>query len=171
LKRLLPISDWQHVSEPALQRRRFGRDARRIVLVARAAPVRRHSDQLARIGGAGGAVDRRHATRPPKGTPRHRAVGYVWAGLMLFIAGSGFWINEIRMFGPFSPIHLLSILVLVTVPLAVWHAHNHRVKRHRWAMILLYFRVDRRRNLHPAAWPDHARGGVRTLTIELVGPG
>jgi hypothetical protein len=81
---------------------------------------------------------------------------------MLFIAGSGFWINEIRMFGPFSPIHLLSILVLVTVPLAVWHAHNHRVKKHRWAMISLYFRVDRRRNLHPAAWPDHARGGVRT---------
>jgi uncharacterized membrane protein len=74
-----------------------------------------------------------------KGTPRHRAVGYIWASIMLFIAASGFWINEIRMFGPFSLIHLLSVLVLVTVPLAVWHAHNHRVKRHRSMMISLYF--------------------------------
>jgi uncharacterized membrane protein len=73
-----------------------------------------------------------------KGTPRHRTVGYIWAAIMLFIAASGFWINEIRMFGPFSPIHLLSVLVLVTVPLAVWHAHNHRVKQHRSAMISLY---------------------------------
>ena len=74
----------------------------------------------------------------PKGTRRHRFVGYVWAVLMLAIAASGFWIQEIRLFGPFSPIHLLSILVLVTVPLAVWHAHNHRVRKHRSAMIALY---------------------------------
>ena len=57
---------------------------------------------------------------------------------MLFIAASGFWIHEIRLLGLWSPIHLLSILVLVTVPLAVWHAHNHRVKQHRKAMISLY---------------------------------
>jgi uncharacterized membrane protein len=42
------------------------------------------------------------------------------------------------MFGPWSPIHLLSVLVLVTLPLAVWHAHRHRVRRHRSAMISLY---------------------------------
>lgn len=58
---------------------------------------------------------------------------------MLFVAASGFWIHEIRMLGPFSLIHLLSVLVLITVPLAVWHAHNHCVKRHRSAMISLYF--------------------------------
>jgi uncharacterized membrane protein len=74
----------------------------------------------------------------PKGTPRHRAVGFVWAGLMLFIAASGFWIHEIRLLGPWSPIHLLSVLVLITVPLAVWHAHRHHVARHRSAMISLY---------------------------------
>jgi len=74
----------------------------------------------------------------PKGTFRHRVIGFMWAGLMLFIAASSFWINEIRLLGPWSPIHLLSILVLVTVPLAVWHAHNHLVKRHRKAMIPLY---------------------------------
>jgi uncharacterized membrane protein len=74
----------------------------------------------------------------PKGTLRHRTVGFVWAALMLFIAASGFWINELRMVGPWSVIHLLSILVLITVPLAVCHAHNHRVARHRSAMISLY---------------------------------
>jgi uncharacterized membrane protein len=56
----------------------------------------------------------------------------------LVIAISGFWIQEIRLIGPFSPIHLLSILVLVTVPLAVWHAHSHKVAAHRSAMIKLY---------------------------------
>ncbi|WP_296745173.1 DUF2306 domain-containing protein [Mesorhizobium sp.] len=74
----------------------------------------------------------------PKGTPRHRVLGYVWAALMLIIAISSFWIQQIRLIGPFSPIHLLSILVLITVPLAVWHAHNHRVAKHRKVMISLY---------------------------------
>lgn len=74
----------------------------------------------------------------PKGTPRHRVMGYVWVALMLVIAISSFWIQQIRLIGPFSPIHLLSILVLVTVPLAVWYAHNHRVAKHRKVMISLY---------------------------------
>jgi uncharacterized membrane protein len=40
--------------------------------------------------------------------------------------------------GPWSPIHLLSILVLVTVPLAVWRAHHHRVTDHRRIMISVF---------------------------------
>ena len=74
----------------------------------------------------------------PKGTTRHRVMGYAWAALMLGIAISSFWIQQIRLIGPFSPIHILSILVLVTVPLAVWHAHRHRVAKHRKVMISLY---------------------------------
>ncbi|RVC73411.1 DUF2306 domain-containing protein, partial [Mesorhizobium sp. M4A.F.Ca.ET.022.05.2.1] len=74
----------------------------------------------------------------PKGTPSHRVMGYAWAALMLVIAVSSFWIRQIRLIGPFSPIHLLSILVLVTAPLAVWYAHTHRVAAHRGAMIKLY---------------------------------
>ena len=74
----------------------------------------------------------------PKGTMRHRALGYAWAALMLIIAISSFWIQQIRLIGPFSPIHLLSILVLVTVPMAAWYAHTHRVTAHRGAMIKLY---------------------------------
>ena len=55
----------------------------------------------------------------PKGTLPHRTVGWTWVVLMLAVAASSFWIHEIRLVGPFSPIHLLSILTLVTVPLAV----------------------------------------------------
>ncbi|MGF1605162.1 MAG: DUF2306 domain-containing protein [Rhodothalassiaceae bacterium] len=75
----------------------------------------------------------------PKGTGGHRILGYGWAALMLFVAGSGLWIHELRMLGPFSPIHLLSVLVLVTVPLAVLAARRGNVQRHRAAMLRLYF--------------------------------
>lgn len=74
----------------------------------------------------------------PKGVATHRALGYVWAGLMLFVAGSSFWIHEIRMLGPWSPIHILSIVVLVTVPAAVIAARAGRIKTHRNAMAQLY---------------------------------
>ncbi|RWA87716.1 DUF2306 domain-containing protein [Mesorhizobium sp.] len=74
----------------------------------------------------------------PKGTARQRVLGYVWAALMLVIAVSSFWIQQIRLIGPFSPIHILSILVIVTAPLAVWYAHTHKVAAHRSAMIKLY---------------------------------
>lgn len=59
-----------------------------------------------------------------KGTARHRQLGYVWVGLMAFVAISGFFIYETRLFGVFSLIHLLSVLVLVTL----WRA----VRMARW---------------------------------------
>jgi uncharacterized membrane protein len=40
--------------------------------------------------------------------------------------------------GEWSPIHLLSILVLVTVPLGVWRAHRHGVAAHRHIMISVF---------------------------------
>jgi uncharacterized membrane protein len=74
----------------------------------------------------------------PKGTIRHRLVGWSWAGLMLTIAVSSLFIHTIRLWGPWSPIHLLSLLVLVTLPLALWHAHRHNVRQHRMAMLSLF---------------------------------
>lgn len=68
----------------------------------------------------------------------HRALGFLWAGLMLFFAGSSLWIHELREWGSWSWIHLLSLLTLVSVPPAVWQAHRHRVPEHRRMMILLY---------------------------------
>jgi uncharacterized membrane protein len=74
----------------------------------------------------------------PKGTLPHRTVGWIRVALMLVVAVSSFWINTIRLAGPFSPIHLLSILTLVVLPIAVWRAHTHRVADHRRMMIMLF---------------------------------
>ena len=74
----------------------------------------------------------------PKGTIPHRTVGWIWAGLMLAVVLSSLFIHTIRMWGPFSPIHLLSILTLVTLPMAVAHARRHLVERHRKAMMTLF---------------------------------
>jgi uncharacterized membrane protein len=78
-----------------------------------------------------------------KGTPPHRTIGWIWVALMTVIAVSSFWIHTIRLVGPFSPIHLLSIFTLVMLPIAVMHAH--------------------RGSVHVRARPDHVRGGVRIV--------
>lgn len=74
----------------------------------------------------------------PKGTLPHRALGWVWVLLMASVAVSSLWIHQLRLLGPWSPIHLLSIFTLVMLPLAVWRAHTHRVADHRRIMILLF---------------------------------
>jgi uncharacterized membrane protein len=73
-----------------------------------------------------------------KGTAWHRGRGFTWVGLMLTVAVSSFWIHEIRLWGPWSPIHLLSILTLVSLPGALYYAHTHQVRRHRDAMLGLF---------------------------------
>ena len=97
----------------------------------------------------------------PKGTLPHRTLGWIWVTLMATVAVSSFWIHQIRLVGPWSPIHLLSIFTLVMLPLAVWRAHRHQVADHRRIMILLFTGalVDRR-TVHAAAGTDHARGRV-----------
>jgi uncharacterized membrane protein len=74
----------------------------------------------------------------PKGTLPHRALGWIWVSLMALVAISSFWIHQIRLLGPWSPIHLLSIFVLLMLPLAVWRAHQHRVADHRLIMTLTF---------------------------------
>ena len=74
----------------------------------------------------------------PKGTLPHRTIGWIWVLLMLSVAISSFWIHQIRLWGPWSPIHLLSIFTLVMLPLGVWAAHRHHVRRHRHIMIGIF---------------------------------
>jgi uncharacterized membrane protein len=74
----------------------------------------------------------------PKGTIPHRLIGWSWVMLMLTVAVSSLFIHKIRLWGPWSPIHLLSILVLVTLPLAVMHARRHNIAQHRIAMLMLF---------------------------------
>jgi uncharacterized membrane protein len=74
----------------------------------------------------------------PKGTIPHRLIGWSWVLPTLTVAISSFFIHIIRQWGAWSPIHLLSILVLVSLPLAVFHARRHDVRRHRNAMTTLF---------------------------------
>jgi uncharacterized membrane protein len=73
-----------------------------------------------------------------KGTTRHRALGYTWVALMLVVALSSFWIHDMRVWGPWSPIHLLSIMALVMLPLAIYFARIHRVRGHKLTMLGLF---------------------------------
>ena len=96
----------------------------------------------------------------PKGTLPHRTMGWIWVLMMVVVATTSFWIHELRMWGPWSPIHLLALYTL-----AVRRArpaspreqapqcHDrtvHRRARHRWPVYL-----------RPR--PHHARRGVRKL--------
>ncbi|MFY7961967.1 MAG: DUF2306 domain-containing protein [Elsteraceae bacterium] len=70
----------------------------------------------------------------PKGAKRHRALGYVWLGLMGVVTISSFWIHQIRQWGDFSWIHLLSAFVLIQLPIAVIAARRGNLVAHRRIM-------------------------------------
>ena len=74
----------------------------------------------------------------PKGTLPHRTIGWAWATLMMLVAGTSLFIHTIRTWGPWSPIHLLSLFTLAVVPLAVARARQHDISRHRQAMIWIF---------------------------------
>jgi uncharacterized membrane protein len=74
----------------------------------------------------------------PKGTLPNRTLGWIWVLMMVVVATTSFWIHDLRMWGPWSPIHLLAIYTLAVLPFAVLHARRHHVGRHRNAMIALF---------------------------------
>jgi uncharacterized membrane protein len=74
----------------------------------------------------------------PKGTLPHRTIGWIWVVLMLTVAVSSFWIHQSRLWGIWSPIHLLSIFTLMIVPLGVWRAHRHDVRDHSRIMVFTF---------------------------------
>lgn len=74
-----------------------------------------------------------------KGSGTHRLLGYAWVALMLAVAISSFWIRSSQHWYGFSLIHVLSVLTLISVPLATYAAHRGRIRRHRIAMINLFW--------------------------------
>jgi uncharacterized membrane protein len=73
-----------------------------------------------------------------KGDRRHRMLGKLWVGTMLVVAISSLFIWTIRMWGPFSPIHLLSILTLFLLWRAVSYARAHNIRLHKRTMQYTY---------------------------------
>jgi len=74
----------------------------------------------------------------PKGTMPHKGAGHLWIALMAGVALTGFFIHEIRLIGPFSPIHLLCFVVLVSLWSAWRAAQRGETARHGWTMASLY---------------------------------
>lgn len=64
----------------------------------------------------------------------HRISGYIWVTNMLIAAFSSFWIMEIQLVGPFSPIHALSLYVIFNVVNAVRHARRGNIRAHMGIM-------------------------------------
>ena len=74
----------------------------------------------------------------PKGTLPHRTLGWIWVVLLLVISGSSFLIHGTRMWGPWSPIHILSVTTPIMLVIAVLMARRHRVRAHKITMISIF---------------------------------
>lgn len=77
-----------------------------------------------------------------KGTVLHKVLGRLWVVLMLVTATSALFIQEIRLVGPFSPIHLFSLITYVSLSRGL-HAIIVRrdITRHRLEMQSLYLQA------------------------------
>lgn len=73
-----------------------------------------------------------------KGRRFHRIAGWLWVGLVATTAGSSLFITELNG-DSWSFIHLLAGWTLILLPLAVFWAKRHNVKRHRAAMMGLFY--------------------------------
>lgn len=71
----------------------------------------------------------------PKRGPSHRALGWAWVVLMTVTAVSSFWIHGLRVIGPFSPIHALSLFTLANLFLGIRARRLGRITAHRGHMI------------------------------------
>jgi uncharacterized membrane protein len=69
-----------------------------------------------------------------KGTPAHRWIGWMWIGVMLAVALSSFAITAIWP-GHFSPIHILSVITLISLPAAVWLRRRGQIRAHAITMV------------------------------------
>lgn len=65
-----------------------------------------------------------------RGTASHRVLGYVWAAAMLSTAIASLFVRTINP-SHFSPIHILSVVTIVSVPILVLAARSRKVDSHR----------------------------------------
>jgi uncharacterized membrane protein len=69
-----------------------------------------------------------------KGTPRHRAIGWIWIAAMLAVTLPSFGLQELNP-GGFSWIHGLTVLTLVMMATAIVAIRRGRIRIHRVMMI------------------------------------
>ena len=74
-----------------------------------------------------------------KGGAIHKFLGRIWVGIMMFVAISSFFIHEIKLWGDYSPIHLLSLWTIFILGVGIYYARVGNIKRHNQVMIATYF--------------------------------
>ena len=74
-----------------------------------------------------------------KGGAIHKFLGRIWVGIMMIVAITSFFIHEIKLWGAYSPIHLLSLWTIFSLGLGIYFVRVDNIKRHKQVMIGLYF--------------------------------
>ena len=74
-----------------------------------------------------------------KGGTIHKLLGRIWVGLMLIVATTSFFIHEIKLWGAYSPIHLLSLWTIFILGVGIYYVRVGNIKRHKQVMIATYF--------------------------------
>jgi uncharacterized membrane protein len=67
-----------------------------------------------------------------KGTRLHKSLGRLWATLMMITAFSSFWLHG--LIGTIGPIHIFSVVTLISIPRAVWAIRRGDIVTHQRAM-------------------------------------
>ncbi len=73
-----------------------------------------------------------------KGTRGHRLLGWIWVIAMAVTATSALFIHELRIWGAWSPIHILVAVTIVGSFQVVHAARRHDRGAHRSAAVSLY---------------------------------
>jgi uncharacterized membrane protein len=67
-----------------------------------------------------------------KGTKIHKLLGRIWATLMMVTALSSFWLQG--LVGTIGPIHIFSVVTLVSIPRGIYYARIGNFVGHQRAM-------------------------------------
>ena len=73
-----------------------------------------------------------------KGNTTHKQLGKVWVLLMLVTSFSAFFIHEIRLWGDYSPIHILAVTTPISLAYAIYAARRGNIQEHLRAMKATY---------------------------------
>ncbi|MEY4270076.1 MAG: hypothetical protein RLZZ58_1292 [Pseudomonadota bacterium] len=68
-----------------------------------------------------------------KGTRLHKLLGRIWAGLMMTTALASFGLTGLT--GGIGPIHIFSVITLVSIPRAIWAIRRGNIVAHQRAMM------------------------------------
>ena len=104
----------------------------------------------------------------------HKTLGYCWIIAMAVTAISSFFVHTFQVFWIFSPIHLLSILVLWSLTSALRAIYAGNIERHSKTMLQLYwygviaagiFTLSPERLLNEALFPDKPWLGLVVIAL------